>query len=73
MVVLSDYEFHATEPGWHCHIAVKPVSELNSGGARYEKKKWPKHSSRKEFRVDEASALSFVAKHYNFQAQGELI
>lgn len=73
MVVLSDYEFHATEPGWHCHLTVKPISELSSGGARHEKKKWPQNSSRKEFRVDESSALSLVAKHYNFQAQGELI
>jgi hypothetical protein len=73
MVVLSDYEFHATEPGWHCHVRLKPISELSSGGARNEAKKWPKDSSRKTFSVEEASALSLVAKHYNFQAQGELI
>lgn len=73
MVVLSDYEFHATEPGWHCHVAVKPISELGSGAARVQTKKWPKNSSQKEFRIDEAGALSFVAKHYNFEAQGDLL
>jgi hypothetical protein len=73
MIVLSDFEYHASEPGWHCHVALKPISEIGSGAARHDAKKWPKDSTRKEFRVDEASALSIVAKHYNFQAQGELI
>jgi hypothetical protein len=73
MVVLSDYEFHANEPGWHCHVAIKPLAELSCGSARYGLEKWPKDSSRKEFRVDETSALSVVARHYNFKAQGELI
>lgn len=73
MVVLCDYEFHAAEPGWHCHVAREHESELPAGVARHDKKKWPKDSSRKEFNVDEASALSIVATHYRFQAQGELI
>jgi hypothetical protein len=73
MVVLSDFEFHASEPGWHCHVALKPISQLGSGAARHNAKKWPKASSRNEFGVDAASALSVVAKYYNFQAQGELI
>lgn len=73
MVVLSDMEFHASEPGWHCHVALKPIAELGSGAARHDARKWPKDSSQKEFRVDESNALSAVAKHYNFEAQGELI
>jgi hypothetical protein len=72
-VVLSDFEFHATEPGWHCHVALQGVPQLVPGVARHDKRKWPKDSSRKEFNVDESNALSVVAAHYRFQAQGELI
>lgn len=72
-VVLSDFEFHATEPGWHCHVTLQPIARLVPGAARHEKTKWPKDSSKKEFNVDESNALSVVAAHYNFQAQGELI
>jgi hypothetical protein len=73
MVVLSDYEFHATEPGWHCHVSLSHVAAIGSGAARQGKKKWPQQSSKKDFGVDRASALTLVAKHFNFAAQGELL
>jgi hypothetical protein len=73
MVVLSDYEFHATEPGWHCHVTFQSMHAVGPGAARHEKTKWPRQSSRLEFGVDEKSALSRVAAHFKFGAQGELI
>lgn len=73
MIVLCDYEFHATEPGWHCHVSTKDISSVVPGQARDEKIKWPRVSSRQEFGVTEASAVSVVATRYNFSAQGDLL
>lgn len=73
MVVLQDYEFHASEPGWHCHLSLKSLSEIGPGAARFQKTKWPKNSSLKAFNIDEAGALSVIAKQFNFAAQGDLI
>jgi hypothetical protein len=73
MIVLSDFEFHASEPGWHCHVTLEQVARLAPGAARHEKKKWPKNSSKLVFGLDEAGALSAVANHYRFAAQGELL
>lgn len=73
MVVLCDYEFHATEPGWHCHVTLDPVNSAPSGAARREKSKWPKNSSRREFGVVQANALTAAAERFNFEAQGDLL
>ena len=73
MVVLCDYEYHATEPGWHCHVTTEPIKSIGSGAARSGKKKWPRRSTRRDFNVDEKGALSVVANHYRFAAQGELL
>lgn len=73
MVVLSDYEFHATEPGWHCHVTVEHVETIGSGAARQGKRKWPRQSAKKDFGVDQSNALTVVAEHFKFAAQGDLL
>jgi hypothetical protein len=73
MVVLSDYEYHATEPGWHCHVTFEDVADVGPGAARQGKRRWPNRSSRQDFAVDRSNAMTVVAEHYKFAAQGELI
>lgn len=73
MIILSDYEFHASEPGWHCHVATEDHTEVNAGAARHDKRKWPMSPSRTSFGVSEANALSVVAQHFRFEAQGDLL
>jgi len=73
MVVLCDHEFHAAEPGWHCHLTLEEVEHVPSGAARGGKVKWPRSPSRQDFGVDDASALTVVAECFNINAQGELL
>lgn len=73
MVVLSDYEYHASEPGWHCHLTLVDVALVDAGSARSDKTKWPRKSSRQDFGANKANAVGIVATHFNFHAQGGLI
>ena len=73
MVVLCEYEYHASEPGWHCHVTLEEATSAPAGAARRDKKKWPRKSSRLVFGVDRANALTLVADRFGFEAQGELI
>lgn len=73
MIVISDYEFHGSEPGWHCHVATDDHSEISPGAARFNKRKWPTQPSRTQFGATEANALSIVARHFRFEAQGDLL
>lgn len=72
-VVLCDYEFHATEPGWHCHVTPEDHVRVPPGIARSDKTKWPRNSSRKTFGVEENSALTVVCEHFSVNCQGDLI
>lgn len=73
MITLCDHEFHATEPGWHCHLTLEPVDRVSPGSARSDKRKWPRSPSRQDFAVDSASALTVVAARFNLNVQGELL
>ncbi len=74
MIVLCDHEFHASEPGWHCHVTFEEAASVPPGAARQDKMKWPKNIRVSErFTADEASALSIVAATFRFKEQGELI
>lgn len=73
MVVLCEYEYHASEPGWHCHVTLEDLASAPVGAARWEKTKWPRAPARRTFGVDQTSALTLVAERFRFEAQGELI
>lgn len=73
MVVLCDHEFHASEPGWHCHFTLKTVDSLTTGAVRDGKRKRPTNSDASAvFNVTEASALAIASKRYGFDPKGEL-
>lgn len=33
--MLCEYEFHASEPGWHCHARCENISEIDANRTRY--------------------------------------
>ena len=73
MAVLCDHEFHASEPGWHCHLSLAPLASIAGGAARHDKSKWPRNSSRQDFGSGKAGAITLVAALFNFMTQGDLI
>jgi hypothetical protein len=73
MTVLGEHEFHASEPGWHCHLTFENVADIVPGVVRFRKTKWPVHSAAQEFDITFASALTHVAKRFGFKEQGELL
>lgn len=43
--VLCDYEFHASEPGWHCHARCDDITLIDSGTNRFGSVRLPKFNS----------------------------
>jgi hypothetical protein len=73
MVVLCDHEFHASEPGWHCHVTFEDVATRTPGVAR-NTTKWPRTiKPAARFGVTEANALTIVSEFFRLKSQGELI
>jgi hypothetical protein len=45
-VVLCEYEYHASEPGWHCHVHCGDLANLNPAFTRFDTVRIPRASSR---------------------------
>lgn len=74
IVVLCDHEFHASEPGWHCHVTFDEIANVTPGTARADKIKWPRNLKVSgKFTATEASALTIVSDVFRLKTQGELI
>jgi hypothetical protein len=76
MTVLCQHEFHASEPGWHCHVCFDQIENIPSGVNRSHLKRWPKPETvhaRVEFYVSQRNALSAAAEIFRFSAQGDLL
>lgn len=74
MVVLCEYEFHASEPGWHCHFTIKDISSIEPGVVRGGKKRRPKmEDPQAAFPVTKANALTYAAVRYGFEKSGGLV
>lgn len=74
MVVLCDHEFHASEPGWHCHYTLQHIDSVTEGAVREGKRKRPSDTdAAAAFNVTEASAVAVAAKRYGFEPKGDLI
>lgn len=41
MRILCHHEYHASEPGWHCHVKLAEVAEIEPGCARSGARRWP--------------------------------
>ena len=75
LVVLCSHEYHASEPGWHCHLTVDSHDKVEPGVFRTGQRRWPQARSahaRMEYGITQASALTHVAARYRFQAQAGL-
>lgn len=79
LCIVCDHEFHADEPGWHCHLTSNDVAsvleDVRNGARRSHMRRWPKagtNHSRIDFNVTESSALTIAAERFRFVAQGSL-
>ncbi|TCT05219.1 hypothetical protein [Aquabacter spiritensis] len=76
--VLCSYEYHPSEPGWHCHATCDDVEKVPGG---YMRGPWVKripHAKRTHRRqelgiTDEQSAQRFALKFYRIEVKGSLL
>lgn len=41
ITILCDYEFHASEPGWHCHARCGEIGQIESNSNRFGSRRLP--------------------------------
>ena len=76
--ILCSYEYHASEPGWHCHATCDDVPKVPIG---YMRGQWvnrrpaaKKTHRRQNFMIDsETTALRFAMKCYKIEPRGPLL
>jgi hypothetical protein len=79
--VLCSYEYHETEPGWHCHATHDDASTIFHGFMRGP---WIKRvpgsgalhraSKHSQFKIgEEAAAIHFAIDRYRIEEKGPLI
>lgn len=71
--VLCQHEYHASEPGWHCHFTSKDTRDIPPGAARPHLNRRPKFErivDAEAFGVSEDSALRVAAYRYGFKDHG---
>jgi hypothetical protein len=76
LAVICQHEFHASEPGWHCHLSLAPVETLPPGVTRTHLRRWPKSGtehSKQHFDVTEKSATSVAAARFRVASIGTLL
>jgi hypothetical protein len=76
--ILCSYEYHATEPGWHCHAACGDVNKVPKGCMRGPWiRRIPKaHAthSRLDFAIDgQQKAVRFAIGCYRIESRGTLL
>lgn len=79
--MICEYEFHASEPGWHCHTRCGPIEEISGTRTRYGGIRLPKAGAfhrRSEFMfksktIDKVSAFNCAVEFFKIKAQGELL
>lgn len=73
MKALCVHEFHASEPGWHCH-AVLDSQSAPTGWARRGMRRHPRGAKIHEpFDVTKGNALRIAQKIYRIEAHGPLL
>ena len=76
--ILCSYEYHSSEPGWHCHAACGDLTTIPLG---YMRGPWVRRIPRAkqthmrlDFKIeDELSAQRFAFDCYNIEPKGTLI
>jgi hypothetical protein len=75
LAVLCQHEYHASEPGWHCHVTFAETDTLPLGVARSHLKRWPQatSASHSEFGVHHRNAATIAAARYRISSPGTLL
>jgi len=74
MVVLCEYEFHSSEPGWHCHFTLADLESIEPGAARDGKRRRPKMDNPAAlFTASKANAVAIAARRFGCEVVGGLI
>lgn len=76
-ISICDYEFHASEPGWHCHARCDDISTLDPSVNRFGGQRMPLTENfhrRVEFKfgnseITEVTAFSCAVKFYKIDKQ----
>lgn len=78
---LCDYEWHASEPGWHCHARCGHVEDVDATKNRFGSIRmpaWGSYHRRQEFKfgdsdLNEIAAFNFVVTLFRIREGGGLI
>ena len=77
MRVLCMHEFHADEPGWHCHAHLVEAADVDVGVFRTGMNKWPGNARlpvNQQFAIlDEDQAYKRALRFYNIEMSGSLL
>ena len=78
--VICHRELHMSHMNWHCHYVSEPIEKIHEGVLRDRllMKRYPLYRNSDlctldHFPVTKANALTWAARFFRFQAQGELI
>ena len=74
--IVCSYEFHGTEPGWHCHVKCDELANVRPGQNRYGAVRLP--NGRRKHRRDSFGVSKTNAKHkaidfYRIEERGGLL
>jgi hypothetical protein len=73
MAVLCDHEWHASEPGWHCHFTKEDERRVDPGAVRKDKKRWPRTVTSSEFGVNRSNVIDRTLSFFGVQVKGDLV
>lgn len=79
--ILCSYEYHASEPGWHCHATHDHVDTLSQGAMRGPwikrvpgVRKIHRPQKHQNFKIGDATAaIRFAIDRYNIETKGPLL
>jgi hypothetical protein len=75
LAVICQYEFHVSEPGWHCHVTFREVDDLPLGVGRSHLRRWPSQNvppGRPEFGIRETNAVGVAMTRFRVSPLGDL-
>ena len=75
LVVLCQYEYHESEPGWHCHVTFRDADMLPRGVTRGHLRRWPGKGavpSRPDFGIRQSNAVGIATARFRVLTPGDL-
>lgn len=80
-LVLCEYEFHASEPGWHCHVRCDEIDTLDPTKTRFGSQRIPAagtYHRRDEFvfknqPITKVTAFNCACSFFGIKTQGALL